>query len=92
MLAALAALLIAAIAIALPIAMRPLLVPLTLAAVILWDPTGRVLAAGWGPELGPERSFRSAVSGDTETFLHRNGAADVSSRCHAGDSRSLRRL
>jgi hypothetical protein len=75
MMAALAVLVIAAIAIALPVAWRPLLVPLTLAAVIVWDPAGRVLAAGWGPELGPQRSLRSAVSGDAEGFLHRNGAA-----------------
>jgi hypothetical protein len=46
-----------------------------LAAVIVWDPTGRVLAAGWGSELGPERSLRSAVSGHAESFLYRNGAA-----------------
>jgi hypothetical protein len=75
MLAALAVLVIAAVAIQLPVAWRPLLVPLTLAVVIVWDPTGRVFAAGWGPELGPERSLRSAVSGDAEGFLYRNGAA-----------------
>jgi hypothetical protein len=75
MMAALAILVIAAIAIALPVAWRPLLLPLALALVIVWDPAGRVLAAGWGPDLGPERSLRSAVSGDAEAFLYRNGAA-----------------
>jgi hypothetical protein len=75
MAAALAVLVIAAVAIALPVAWRPVLLPLTLAAVIIWDPAGRVFAAGWGPELGPERSLRSAVSGDAESFLYANGAA-----------------
>ena len=75
MMAALAVLVIAAVTIALPVAWRPLLVPLAFTAVIVWDPAGRVLAAGWGPELGPERSLRSAVSGDAEAFLYRNGAA-----------------
>jgi hypothetical protein len=75
LMAALAVLVIAAIAIALPVAWRALLVPLTLAVVIAWDPAGRVLAAGWGPELGPERSLRSSVSGDADGFLYRNGAA-----------------
>jgi hypothetical protein len=51
--------------------MRPVLLPLALAAVIIWDPAGRALAAGWGPSLGPERSLRSAVAGDVETFLYR---------------------
>jgi hypothetical protein len=76
MLAALAVLVIAAVAIALPIAMRPVLVPLALAAIILWDPTGRVLAAGWGQGLGPERSFQTAVTGEIEIFLYANGAAE----------------
>jgi hypothetical protein len=75
MMAALAALLIAAVAVALPVAIRPVLLPLALVAVIIWDPAGRALAAGWGPALGPERSLRSAVSGEVETFLNENGAA-----------------
>jgi hypothetical protein len=73
--AALAVLVIAAVGITLPVAWRPVLLPLTLAAVIIWDPAGRVLTAGWGQELGPERSLRSAVSGDAESFLYANGAA-----------------
>ncbi len=76
MMAALAVLVIAAVAIALPVALRPVLVPLALAAVFMWDPAGRALAAGWGPALGPDRSLRSAVAGDIESFLFQNGAAD----------------
>jgi hypothetical protein len=43
--------------------------------VIFWDPTGRVIAAGWGETLGPERSLQAAVGGDAEAFLFHNGAA-----------------
>jgi hypothetical protein len=75
MMAALAALAIAAIAIALPVAKRAALIPLVLATVILWDPVGRMLATGANPTYGSERSLRSAVSGDVETFLYQNGAA-----------------
>jgi hypothetical protein len=64
-----------AVGVALPVAVRPVLISLALGAVILWDPTGRVLAAGWGPGAGPERSLEAAVGGEVEAFLHGNGAA-----------------
>jgi hypothetical protein len=66
---------IAAVAIAVPGSVRPAIIALALAAVILWDPTGRILAAGWGPGLGPERSLDAAVAGETDQFLYQNGAA-----------------
>jgi hypothetical protein len=66
---------IATVTIALPGAVRPALVALALAAVVLWDPTGRILAAGWGPGLGPERSLDAATAGETDQFLYQNGAA-----------------
>ena len=75
LLAALAALAIAAVAILLPGATRPALLVVALAAVILWDPVGRVLLAGWGPGAGPERSLHAALGGEVEAFLHENGAA-----------------
>lgn len=73
--AALAALAVCAVAVVLPVAFRGWLVPLALVAVIGWDPAGRVVSAGWGDEIGPERSLRAAVGGDVESFLHANGAA-----------------
>jgi hypothetical protein len=75
MLAALAALAVAVVAIAFPVASRSVIVPLVLAAIVFWDPTGRLIVAGWGPNLGPQRSLQAAVGGDAEAFLHENGAA-----------------
>jgi hypothetical protein len=66
---------IAAVTIALPGTVRPAIIALALAAIVLWDPTGRILAAGWGPGLGPERSLDAAVAGETDQFLYQNGAA-----------------
>lgn len=74
LLAAIAALAIAAIAIAIPAATRPTLLALELSLVILWDPVGRVVAAGWGPGAGPQRSVAAAFDGDVDAFLHQNGA------------------
>jgi hypothetical protein len=75
LLAALAALAIALTAIALPGAWRPVLLTLALASVIIWDPVGRALAAGWGEGAGPQRSLNAALSGELDAFLHHNGAA-----------------
>jgi hypothetical protein len=75
LLAALAALAVCAVAIGMPVARRAWLAPVALAVIVIWDPTGRVVAAGWGPEAGPQRSLRAAVAGDAEEFLFANGAA-----------------
>lgn len=75
-LAVVAVLAITAVALGVPATMRPVIVPLALVAVIIWDPAGRILAAGWGSQLGPQRTLRAAVDGDSDRFLHDNGAAE----------------
>jgi hypothetical protein len=84
LLAALAVLAIAAVALGVPATMRPVIVPLALVAVIIWDPAGRILAAGWGGQLGPQRTLRAAVDGNSERFLHDNGAAEFLSQATLG--------
>jgi hypothetical protein len=76
LLAALAVLAIAAVAMGVPVMLRPIVVPLALVAIVIWDPTGRILAAGWGSQLGPQRTLRAAVDDESERFLHDNGAAE----------------
>ena len=71
----LATLAIGGVAILFPIAGSRLIVPVALAALVLWDPAGRLVVAGWGPGAGPERSLRGALAGDIEEFLYANGAA-----------------
>lgn len=75
LLAALAVLVIASCAIALPATGRAILLPMLLAVIVVWDPTARVLAAGWGPDQGPERSLNAALAGKVDAFLYENGAA-----------------
>ncbi len=75
LLAALAALSVALVAIIAPSVTRPVLVTVALAAIVLWDPVGRMLIVGWGPGIGPQRSLHAAVAGDVDAFLHQNGAA-----------------
>lgn len=59
-----------------PNAVHPAIVAVALAAVILWDPTGRALAAGWGDGAGPQRSLTAALDGELDPFLFSNGAAE----------------
>jgi hypothetical protein len=72
----LATLAICAVVVLFPVAGRRLVVPLALAALVLWDPAGRLIVTGWGPGAGPERSLRAALAGEVEEFLYANGAAE----------------
>jgi hypothetical protein len=72
---ALVVLAIALIGLLAPRHTHPILLTAALAAVIIWDPVGRALISGWGPNAGPDRSLNAALAGDLETFLHDNGAA-----------------
>jgi hypothetical protein len=71
----LAASLVAGAAFVLPATWRAPLLPLALGAMILWDPTGRLLLAAPGPGAAPDRSLHAAVDGQVEAFLDHNGAA-----------------
>jgi len=73
---ALAVLFISVVVLVVPKAVHPAIVAVALAAVILWDPTGRALAAGWGDGAGPQRSLNAALEGELDTFLFANGAAE----------------
>jgi hypothetical protein len=73
--AALAVLAIALIALLAPRYAHPYVLTAVIAVVIIWDPVGRALVAGWGPGGGPDRSLNAALAGELDTFLYDNGAA-----------------
>jgi hypothetical protein len=85
MVTALVVLAIALIALLAPRHTHPYLLTAAIAAVIIWDPVGRALVSGWGPNAGPERSLNAALAGDVDTFLHDNGAATFIKQATAED-------
>ncbi|MCA9880062.1 MAG: YfhO family protein, partial [Thermomicrobiales bacterium] len=64
---------------------HPYLLTAALAAVLIWDPDGRALVAGWGQGGGPQRSLDAALAGELETFLHDNGAANFIKQASAAE-------
>lgn len=76
---------IALVALALPQHTHPYLLTAALAAVIIWDPVGRALVAGWGQGGGPQRSLDGALAGELDTFLHDNGAANFIKQASAAE-------
>ncbi|MFN8663801.1 MAG: YfhO family protein [Thermomicrobiales bacterium] len=73
--AALAVLAIALVAMLAPRQTHPYLLAAAVAAIIVWDPVGRGIVAGWGANAGPDRSLNAALGGELDAFLHDNGAA-----------------
>ena len=65
---------------------QPQVLLIALAAIIIWDPVGRALLAGWGPGGGPERSMAAALGGEIAPFLDENGAATFIRDASAADA------
>ncbi|MFT4039456.1 MAG: YfhO family protein, partial [Thermomicrobiales bacterium] len=65
---------------------QPQVLLIALAAIIVWDPVGRALLAGWGPGGGPERSMTAALGGQIAPFLDDNGAATFIRDASADDA------